>query len=59
MSTGPRIPDKLTVKTEYEHGRLVRQVTMERIGGNVNVTEVRCTCDSPKVGCSLHGKKPA
>jgi len=57
--TGTRPPKRIVVKTTYEDGRFVRQQTeTHSYGGGMNVTEIRCTCQWPEVGCSLHGKSP-
>jgi hypothetical protein len=56
--TGYVIPDRTILKTYYEGDKLVRHVTLEQVGNGINVTDVRCTCSWPQLGCSLHSKSP-
>jgi hypothetical protein len=57
--TGNVPPRRLVIKTEYEHGKFVRELsTAYSVGGGMTITEIRCTCAYPEAGCTLHAKAP-
>ena len=56
--TGTQPPARVVVKTTYEHGQLVREQTEAHgAGGGITITDIRCTCQYPEAGCTLHGKE--